>query len=176
MTFSSDNFPKDWQLAILAALLFFLCLQACTTTKVVHQVKTTEVIKAKTFQEENKSLESNTNTDTKTIAETLITEQCDTAVMVWVTIGDTGSRVTKILVPVKFKRITEKKEFINQQQQKKEQGSTTIVKKDQITQKTDVIIKDKTVERSGLPWWVIAIIVVFIVAAVAVLLYRRKVF
>lgn len=174
MTLSNDNFPKDWQLVILAALLFLLCLQACTTTKDLHQLKTTEQIITKSFQEENKSLESKTNTDTKTTAETFITEECDTAVSVWVTNCDTGSRGTRVLIPVKFKRITSKKEFTNQQVQKREQGNTTIVKKDQIDQKTELITRDKTVERTVFPWWVIAIIVVFILATVAVLIYRKK--
>jgi Flp pilus assembly protein TadB len=171
-----EDFPKDWQIIIFAAILFFLALQACTTTKQVNQVKQTEETKLKSSEETKTTVQSETKTKTIATAETVTVEECDTAVMVWVMAGDTNPIIKQILVPVKFKRTINKTEVINQQQENKQQEAAVVTKKEQLNTKTELTAKDKTVERTGLPWWGIAIIVVFILAAIAILLYRRKVF
>ncbi len=175
---SYDHFPKDWLLAIFAAIMFFLCLQACTTSKQINQVKAKEEININSSEETKATTQSETNTNVTATAETVTTEECDTTVSVWVMINDTvsGSGIKQIIVPIKIKRTIIKKEVIKQQQKKNDQVTAVNTKTEQLKSKTELNTKDKTVERTGFPWWVYGIIAVFILAAVAVLLYRRKVF
>jgi len=176
---ANKNFPQDWQIIFFAAIMFFLCLQGCKTTKEMTQVKATEETKIKATEESKSTAETETKTDTRTTAETNTVEECDTSVSVWVNLSDTESviqEVRQILVPVKFKRTINKKEFTNQLQEKKEQVTAVSDKKDIVSSKTNLQVKEKTVERTGLPWWGIGLIILILLAGVAVLLWRMKVF
>ncbi len=176
---SNGVFPKDWQLILFAAIIFFLILQSCSTTKQIHQERTREEIQAKSAEETKTNTQAETNTSTKTTSETVTTEDCDTTVKAWITIDiPNGKKDTmiKVSVPVKFTRQIKRTEFQQQDQQKKDQGNTNIARNEQLSSKTDKALKDKTVERTGLPGWCIAIIILLILAGVAVLLWRLKVF
>jgi len=177
----NDHFPKDWQLILFAAVVFFLAMQACTTTKQVHQERIIEETKAKVNEETKASTQAETNTKTRTTSETETTENCDSLLWVSVPTGISSksghdSTYIKVAVPIKFNRTIKRKEFTDQDQQKKEQGNSNILRKEQLHQKSDLLRKDKTVERTGLPWWAIAILVLAVLIGVAVLLWRLKVF
>lgn len=174
-------FPRDWQIILFAAIIFFLALQSCKTTKNVHQVKSNQEIKSATEEKVETSSQAETITKTLATAETQTTEECDTMVWIWAPmVSDSGTVTTetyeKIAVPIRFKRTTTRKEFTQGEEKKKESQSTTAARKEQLTQKSETVLKDKTVERTGLPGWAIAIIIIFILAGVAVLLWRLKVF
>ena len=169
------DFPRDWQIVLLAAVLFFLCIEACTTTKHLQQDQTKVETQVKATEEIKTNTGADTKTQTRITAETDIIEKCDTTLSVWpVTDGKKADKPVDI--KVQFERTTHRNEFTDQSQEKKEQGNTTVVKKEQLNQKSDVQHMDKTVERTGLPWWAIAILVIAILIGVAVLLWRLKVF
>lgn len=170
---TQENFPKDWQIIIFAAILFFMAMQGCTTSKQTQQVSAKEEFITKIIEEIKSNHQAETITETKTTSETQITEDCDTTV--WITVPGEES-AQPIPVTVKFKRTTNHKEFQEQDQKKKESGTTNIDRKEQLSQTSVKVIKDKTVERTGLPGWSIWIIVLLILAAMAVLLWRLKVF
>ena len=172
---TNGKFPQDWQIITFAAIVFFLALHGCTTTKQLHQVTSTEQTQAKTTEETETTNEAETKTNTKTTAETVINETCDTTIQLWPVIdGKKASQPVDVMV--KFNRTINRKEFIDQDQQKNEQGTQNIDRKEILDQKSEVILKDKAVERTGLPWWVIGIVSLILLAGVAVLLWRMKVF
>ena len=154
-------------------ILMFFFMSGCSTTKGIHQEQSKQEIKSEVLEQTNTDAQAETNTNTKTTSETQITEDCDTTV--WITLN-TGIDASPIPVKVFFKKTTNHKEYQEQDQQKKEQGTSNVLKKEQLHQKSDVLLKDKTVERTGLPWWAIAILILAIVIGVAVLLWRLKVF
>ena len=169
----NNHFPKDWQIILFAAAMFFLAMQACTTTKQVHQEREKEETWAK-INEERKAVETTeTKTDIKTTAETEVKETFDTVVRVWPVLD--GKVADKpVDVPVKGERTIHRKEFINQQQEKKEHSGIEISRHEQVKQKSDIALKDKNVERTGLPWWASALLLFAIVAGVAIGIWRFK--
>ena len=172
------NFPKDWQLILLAAIMFFLCLQACTTTRKVQLKQTKEETKSTVSTETKTDLQAETNTKTLVTSETVITEDCDTNITVWVKVKDSTMATTfeEIRVPIKVRKTTHSKVFSDQDQQKKESGNTAINRNEQLNKNSSVSIKNKDVERTIFPWWATAIIVAGVLGALALLLRKLKVF
>lgn len=169
---------KDWQIILVAAILFLLCLESCKTTKNVQ--KSVEHSEAVTVTEEKASVNTETVTDiaTKANVEMQIIEEVDTCLTVPVPVySEDSSRVSYVpaQVRVKFKKLTNRKEFTEQSEKKKENSQADIGKKE--LQKTGTEAKrfKKDVERTGTPWlWPVLLIVILI--AIAVLLWRLKVF
>ena len=62
----------------------------------------------------------------------------------------------------------------DQKQQRKEQEKTTLTRKEQINQKSDVLKKDREVTRTGMPGWIVGIVVVAVLVGVAILVRRMK--
>ena len=156
-------------------MILFLIFFGCTTTKQVQQERIRVETTAKSTEETKSVTEAQTDTKTKTTSETETTEMVDTTVKVWVVVPGTDTR-QPVDVNVKINRTIHRKDFTDSDQKKNESGNTNIIKKDQLTQKSDVQTKDKTVERIGFPWWAYLLIILFILAAVAILLWRMKVF
>ena len=172
---SNGKFPKDWQIIMFAAVLFFLALQACTTTKQLHSVATTEQIKANSTEETKTNTGAETNTQTKITAETDITEKCDTLVPVrYVVNGELAAE--PVYVPIKFVRTTHRKEYTEQTQEKKEETAVTVTSKKQVAIKNDAVLKDRAVTRSGITWWMIAIAILAILEGIAVYIFKKKLF
>jgi hypothetical protein len=175
----TDRITEAAFFALLMSL--FLLLSGCSTSKNLHQEKSKVEINSTIAEEIKTNKEIQTNTSTKTTSETQTTEQCDSLILVSVAVPNEYSKTdstvyTQILVPIKFNRTIIRKEFKEQQQEQKEKGSTNAARKEQLSQKSETVLKDKIVERTGLPGWAIAIILAFILAGVAVLLWRLKVF
>ena len=165
--------PQDWQIILFGAIMFFLCLQSCTTTKNVQKSEVKTESESKSTEEAKSTAQIETNTQTK--AETVTNEQCDTNIWVMVPVSATKKdTIIKVQIPVKFQRIIKRIEASDQN--KKEQNSAQVNKNDQLHQKSYEQRMDKTVERTGLPWWAIAILTIFILIGVAELLWRLKVF
>lgn len=157
------------------AMLILLANTSCSTTRQVRKEEMKSETKLETSSDSSSHTEATTTTNTKVQAETVKTEECDTTVMVQPVIN--GSPVgDPVAVVIRKKATTTRKEYTEQQQERKEQGKTTVGKKGQLYQKTDIATRDKTVERTGLPWWAIGMIVMAIVVGAAVLLWRLKVF
>ena len=161
-------------------MILFLMFFGCTTTKQVQQERIRQETTVKSSEEIKSSIEAQTDTKTKTTSKTEINEKCDSLVYVWVPVKDPKAGpdtvYEKVAVPIKFNRTIVRTEFQEQDQQKKEKENINVLKKDQLNQKSDVQTKEKTVERIGFPWWAYLLIIVVILAAVAILLWRMKVF
>jgi cobalamin biosynthesis Mg chelatase CobN len=171
----NESFPKDWHIILFGAIMFFLIMQACTTAKEISQVKITGETDYKVKENTNASSQAQTNTKTKKVIETETTEDCDTTVNVWVDVPGTNTK-EQVPVNVKVRKTTTRKEFTDQDQQKKESGTTSVDRKEQRKANNTQIAKEKTVERTGLSFWSISIIVLLILAGAAALLWRLKVF
>ena len=169
-----NNFPQNWQIIILVAVILFLTIQSCSTAKQVHQETTKVESQVKTTETDTKSVTGETNTLTKINAVTDITESCDTTLSVWPII-DGVKADQPVPVTIKFDRTTHRTEFTDQKQEKKETGISSVVKKDQITQKSEMTKKDKIVERTGFPWWGWVILILVVLTGVAVTLWRMKI-
>ncbi len=152
---------------------FLMIMSGCTTTRQVNQKSASEQLQVQATQITKVVTASETNTGTKTTAETLIKETFDTVVRVWPVVD--GKLSDKpVDVPVKGERTIHRKEFTDLQQVKKEQGGTTVNRKEQLDQKSESVNKDKAVTRSGLPWWVIATFAFVIFSGLALLIWRFK--
>ena len=173
MTNTNNHFPKDWQIILFAAVMFFLAMQACTTSKELHLERTKEETQVTVAEETKAVATTETKTDTKTTAETEVKETFDTVIRIWPVVD--GKVADKpVDVPIKGERIIHRKEFTNQQQQKKEHSGTEISRQEQVNEKSEIALRDKTVERTGLPWWAIALLLFAIVAGVVIGIWRYK--
>jgi nucleotide-binding universal stress UspA family protein len=168
-----NNFPQDWQLFLFAAIMFFLCLQGCSTSKQVTTDRTEEEIKVKANEEAETDTEAQTKTETKVTSKGKITEKFDTVIKVWPVVDGKKADIP-VDVNVQGERTTEWEEYAEQKQEKNEQEKAKIVKKKQEAKKSDIRHKDKTVERTGLPWWGIVIIIMAIIAIVAGIVWKIR--
>ncbi len=172
MTTTNDHFPKDWQLILFAAIIFFLAMQSCTTTRQVHQELAKEESLVKVSEETKANMATEIKTEINTTAETEVNESFDTVVRIWPVVdGKVSEKPVDVLV--KGERTIHRKEFSNQQQQRNEQSNIEVSLNDQRNQKSEVVLKQKTVERTPLPWWGILIIFVFILFAIIAFLIKR---
>ena len=160
---------------IIATVLIvvMLILANCTTTKKIHQELTREETQVASVETSDANTAAETNTETKTLSETEIVEAFDTVVRVWPIIeGKVSDKPVDI--PIRGERTIHRKDYSDQKQQKKEQEQTTLIRKEQINQKSEVLKKDREVIRTGMPIWIIGIVVVAVLIGVAILVKRMK--
>jgi hypothetical protein len=178
----TDTFPKDWQIILFAMIMFFLCLQACTTSKNVQREQTKQETESKSSEAVKTNTDAQTQTTSQIFTETNIVEECDTIIEVSIpivkkldstfVIHDT---IIKAKVPVSFTRTTNRKENRQVQEEKKEQTQVSAEKKEQVSQKSETAMVNKQIERAGFPWWAVAMgVILVIVVAVAVSYLKRK--
>ena len=178
----SKTFPKDWQIILFAIILFFLAMQSCKTIKDIHRSETRTDSLVKKSEQVHSESQAQTNTNTKITSENQIQEDCDTNVNVMVPVvirdsaGISKTEYQSVLVPVKFHRTINQKQYTEQNEQKKESGSTVSSKNELNHTQTTRIVKDKSVERFSMPWWMWALIISGVIAAIIFILWRFKFF
>ena len=160
---------------IIATVLIvvMLILANCTTTKKIHQELSREETQATSIEAIDANKLAETNTETKTLSETEITEGFDTVVRVWPVLDGRVSD-KPVDIPIRGERTIHRKDYSDQKQQKKEQEQTTLTRKEQINQKSEVLKKDREVTRTGMPRWIVLIVVVAVLVGVAILVKRMK--
>ena len=169
------RYKKEVTYRIIATVLIvvMLILANCTTTKKIHQELSREESQATSVETSDAKTAAETNTETKTLSETEIIEVFDTVVRVWPVIDGKVSD-KPVDIPIRGERTIHRKDYSDQKQQRKEQEKTTLTRKEQINQKSDVLKKDREVTRTGMPGWIIGIVVVAVLVGVAILMRRMK--
>jgi hypothetical protein len=172
MTITNKHFPKDWQIILIAAALFFLAMQACTTTKQVHQERIKEETQVTVAEETKVVATSETKTDTRTTAETEVKETFDTVIRIWPVVD--GKVADKpVDIPIKGERTIYRKEFVTQKQKKQESGTILATHGEMIMANIDHQKFERNVEKVRFPGWFVIIIIGAIIGVV-VLIWRLK--
>ena len=169
------RYKKEVTYRIIATVLIvvMLILANCTTTKKIHQEQSREETQVASMETSDANTAAETNTETKTLSEIEIVEAFDTVVRVWPVIDGKVSD-KPVDIPIRGERTIHRKDYSDQKQQRKEQEKTTLTRKEQINQKSDVLKKDREVTRTGMPGWIIGIVVVAVLVGVAILMRRMK--
>ena len=154
-------------------IVMMLILANCTTTKKIHQELSKQQTEATSAETSDVHTAAETNTETKTLSETDITEGFDTVVRVWPVIDGKVSE-KPVDIPIRGERTIHRKDYSDQKQQRKEQEQTTLTRKEQINQKSEILKKDREVTRTGMPGWIVGIVVVAVLIGVAILVKRMK--
>lgn len=178
---------------LILSILLSCILSACTSTRQLHQDKTN--ITTETSSHET------TVTNSQVISNTRVTETQDTSILLTCSeliisakvntllSGDTilaadvnlllktfydsltktiktQARAKPKTVSFKYHKITERQEL--------QTGTITSIKKEQQKQTVQTVNKDKKVTRSSLPWWLILIIIVAVIALIGWAVLKQK--
>jgi hypothetical protein len=171
MNTKSNNFGS--YSTIFLILMLVLMITCCHSTKEIHQQRVIGKIDAV----ETENIQSETAvaiiTDTKTMAETIVTESFDTIISI-LPIVDGVVADEPISFPVKGTRTIHRKELSDQKQTSKEKGTVVANRKEQMFSKTDVQKKERQVKRVWIPGWFVLSIVAVAVGAGVWFLWRKR--
>lgn len=174
-TFQMNLDPRYWMLVVAASLIVLVAfLTGCTTTKEIQKEAIQQQTQIQTVEEIQTTTNTETKTDTRESSETTTTETYDTVVRVTPVVdGKVGKEIS---IPIKGKRTTHRKEFINSTQEKNEQMAENQKSEALVGQNTKSSATGRQVTRTGFPAWLVIMLIIAAIIGAFILLWRLKLF
>lgn len=160
-------------LSVYIISVSLLMVISCKTTKDISKERISEQVQSAVIENIKTTTETGATTDTKTTAETTVTESFDTVVSI-LPLVDGVLADKPIFVPLKVTRTIHRKEFTDQRQTSQQKGTVASNRKEQLIRKSDIQKSHRKIERTGLPGWVVVIILITIGAII--IICKRKFF